>query len=413
MTNLVRINVLSISVILMFLFSGASVSGQYSQVMKKPDPLKELVALKAAPDWNARLLWASDAGVWSVELIDVIKQCAGFEIAALDDRGRCVLLNLNASKVSFWQPVMDGMWLGAVFQADIDPLWPGPELYVGGSRGNLYQIIAHPQGGFSSRIIAYFPGKEIHMIIAADLDSALAGKELYAGLVTGELFRIFPIAKEDRSSGKGDFMAKNPSLISASSCPGWKTVLVHKDPGRIRDGIILKNPETGSESMVYVSRSGRMAQLSSSPKSLNEKLIFNCKQGLARIDLGKSMDGEDLLYVAGDDGQVMRFQKDSGGVWRRELIYTGTAGARGIATGSFDKDQSCETVALFGYSGNVEILRRDDAGTWTSETIFTDLDKGHWLVTGDLDDRNSTDEIVISGYSGRVVLISRPPGYGK
>jgi hypothetical protein len=332
-----------------------------------PDPALDVVTLGAAGGWDARLLWTSDCGVWTVELAEVLPRAAGPEIVALDDRGRCALLNLYATKVSYWQPVMDGYWLGGVAHADIDPWLQGPELYLGGKRGNLYQVVPLEQGGFDSRVVAYFPGKEIHTLCAV-------GKVLYAGLISGEWMRLEPAAGE------------------------WKVHLAHRDPGRIRDAVVV-----GGKDVVYVSGSGRLVRLDGE----KETELYRCPQGLARIDRGSEPD---VYYAVGDDGQVMRIAK-SGGRYEKEMIYAGPPGARGIARGRFFEDPRVEGLALFGYSGNVEILRKTPAG-WKSEKIFRDVDKGHWLVAGELDDRNATDEIVISGYGGRVVLLSRPAGYG-
>lgn len=355
-----------IGLILIFVLTGCRTPFEKAEL----DPAKERVTLDAMGQWEARLLWTSDCGIWTVELVDVLPRVAGPEIAALDDRGRCALLSLYATKVSYWQPLMDGFWLGGITHAEIDPWVEGPELYLGGKRGNLYQVVPLEQGGFDCRVVAYFPGKEIHTLI-------VAGEVLHAGLVSGELMRLEPAAGE------------------------WKTQLAHRDPGRIRDAVVIDG-----KAMVYVSGSGRLVKLDGE----TETELYCCPQGLARIDSGAQAD---VYYAVGDDGQVMRVAKTGEGGYEKEMVYAGPPGARGIALGRFFDDPEEEGLALFGYSGLVEILRRDAAGDWISEKIFKDVDKGHWLAVGELDDRNATDEIVISGYGGRVVLLSRPPGYGQ
>jgi hypothetical protein len=219
----------------------------------------------------------------------------------------------------------------------------------------------------------------------------IPGNELYAALLTGELYLLDPSS----AGGSGE----------------WEKILVHKDPGRIRDAVVIESDREGGDALVYASRSGRAVRLEPGPQGFHEEVLYTCPQGLARIDQARRHDGARIFYVVGDDGQVTRIER-KGDSWSRELIYAGPAGARGVAAGHFDKDPLKETIALFGYSGNVEILRRDATGTWRGETIFTDVDKGHWLCAGELDDRNGTDEIVVSGYGKRVVMLSRPPGYG-
>jgi hypothetical protein len=380
--------------VLVFCFSaGCRVNAVQAGAGQAPlNPQDELVLLDAAQGWEARLLWTSDGGVWTVALLDVIEQCAGPEVVALDDRGRCALLGFYASKVSLWQPVMDGLWLGGVAHDDLDSKAPGAELYVGGKRGNLYQVVPLPQGGFNSRVIAYFPGKEIHTLVSADMTLAVPGNELYAALLTGELYLLDPSSRAENGE--------------------WKAVLVHKDPGRIRDAVVFESDKDAEDTIVYASRSGRVVLLEPRPQGFLEEVLYTCPQGLARIDQATGSDGSRILYVAGDDGQVMRFEDREGRPWSRELIYAGPAGARGVAAGRFDEDPGKESIAIFGYSGNVEILRKEPTGKWFAETIFTDVDKGHWLSAGELDDRNGTDEIVISGYGRRVVMLSRPSGYG-
>ena len=356
------------------------------------DPQEKPVFLEAAPGWTARLLWAGDVGIWTAEILDVIPPSAGPEVTALDDKGRCVLLGLDSNKVSLWQPVMDGRWLGAVARMQPDPRDPWPELFVGGERGNLYRVKPLPQGGFDARVIAYFPGKEIHTLFAADLNPLLPGRELYACLSTGEVFLV------DRPRSAGG---------------AWKTVLVYKDPGRIRDAVVYPAPEGAGEDVVCVSRSGRAVRLYRSIDGVAAQVLYTSPQGLSRVDLRLGGNGEPVLYVGGDDGKLLRFQEFEGGTWTGELVYAGPPGLRGVAAGRVDADPSVETVAVFGYSREVVILRRTGEGVWEEERVFTAWDKGHWLCAGEVDDRNGTDELVLSGYGARVVLLSRPPGYGS
>ena len=98
--------------------------------------------------------------------------------------------------------------------------------------------------------------------------------------------------------------------------------------------------------------------------------------------------------------------------WKKEIIFAGPQGLRGLVAGRFHENPEVETLAVFGYSKKVQILYKKPGMPWEVETIFEDRDRGHWLESAELDGRNATDEILGSGYGGRIFMLARPPGYG-
>ena len=354
------------------------------------DPARREVTLPSPSSWNASLvLDQQPTGIWTVKPMQVFEQYACPEVVALDDLGRCHVLVSYSGK---WTPVTtlsDGTWLGGLCQGDVAPEVPGPELYTGGKRGNLYQVVAHREGVLSSRRIAYLPGLEIHTLIATDLDRSRPGDELIAFTRPGGLYRLTPPA-----DGLGEFDVE----------------LVEELDGRIRDAVVLPTAAGSVPELATLSRAGRLALLRWEATGPRWETVFERAMGMGRLCLAPGSTAERLLlYSTCDDGTVWRHERVDGS-WSSELIYAGPQGPRGIAVGRFHEDPDVESVAVFGYSARVELLTRGPAG-WELETLFVDRDKGHWLSVAELDGRNGTDELVLSGYGARVVLLARPPGY--
>lgn len=356
------------------------------------DPTAGEVSLGSRGGFDATLAYHGAVGVWTVECLPVLGQYGCPQIVALDDAGRCIVLNSYSGK---WTPnvaVQDGQWLGGVAFADVDPRREGRELYIGGQRGNLYQVWPHPQGGFDANVIAYIPGHEIHTLVAGELDDARAGVELFAFTHPGGMYALQP-----------------------GSEPGTRfdCRLVQKLTGRVRDAAVVTDSRTGRPAVVTVSRAGEVALLTMVDGAPEWRTIFSTAMGLGRLAVRPGRAGDPLvLYITCDDGRIVRLAEQRPGEYHAETIYAGPQGPRGVGAGRFHEDATVEAIAVFGYSRRVELLTRSQRG-WLAETIFEDADKGHWLATGELDGRNTTDEIVLSGYSGRVVLLARPPGYGR
>jgi len=363
------------------------------------DPTQAEVPLPAADGWNGFLVYDAGVGVWTVAVLPVFGLYGSPEIVGLDDLGRCTVLISYSGKWTPLQTVQEGEWFGPVVRADVDPEHDGPELYVGGKRGNVYQIRTHPTGGFDARIVTHIPGEEVHTLAAADLRPDRPGDELYAFTHTGAAYELRP----------GDPREE------------FARVRVATLPGRVRDALVLPAPDGTAPRLAVANRAGEVALLSAGRDGLERRVILSEAMGFGRIARRTPPAGgsptaggaPEVLYVTRDDGLVLRLEERTpGGVWQREVVYAGPQGPRGLVAGRFDADPRRETIAIFGYDKKVQILSRAPGGAWEAETIFTDTDKGHWLAVGELDGRNGTDELVSSGYAGRIVMLSRPPGYG-
>ncbi|GJM20502.1 MAG: hypothetical protein DHS20C15_04170 [Planctomycetota bacterium] len=357
------------------------------------DPTKAEVPLPAGEGWEASLVLDNgDVGVWTVGTLKAFPLFALPEIFGLDDKGHCWLLAGYSGK---WTPnftVEDGAWLGALQQADVDPRVDGAEIYTGGKKGNLYQVVPLRDGGFDTRIIARFPSQEIHTLVAHDLMPEREGVELLVFTLRGEVYVVSP-------SGARDFDATPLANLEA----------------RVRQALVL-DADSERPMILAACRTGEVELLQWKPGGLERHLISREPVGTGRIAVAPG-SGEAgaawVLYVTRDDGLVLRFEGalDSS-TWKREVIYAGPQGPRGLAAGRFDADPTVETVAVFGYSKKVQLLSRPAGGDWSARTIFVDRDKGHWLASAELDGRNATTELIASGYGGRIVLLAREPGTG-
>jgi len=352
------------------------------------EPGKKQSPAESPPaEWTARILYESDATIWSLFVADLLPPVAGPEVVVMDDRGRAALLESRGEGPAHWWLTMDGLWLGAAAFGDVDRARPGGELYLAGGRGNVYQVVALGQGGFECRAVWFVPD-EIHALLLDEVVPHNPGPDLLACTLEGKIFLLTP-------GGGGDL---------------WRGSLLHQDPGRVRNVVAHDFlPELDGKEIVYVSKSGRLVLLGWRDGELEERIIYEDAQGLARVALGRATSGgTPPVYTAGDDGRIRRFAPDASGLWHSEVIYEFPDEARGVAVGHFTNDARTECVAVFGYSREVVVLERKVGGDrFQPTTIFTDSDKGHWLTAADLDLRNAYDEILICGYSGRVTLLTR------
>jgi len=356
------------------------------------DPTKREVPLPSASEgWNASLVMDNGGtGIWTVKSYDVFPQYASPELVGLDDRGVCHVIVSYSGK---WTPlgrVNDGKWLGGLTHGDIDPRISGSELYTGGAQGNLYQVVPYAHGALDNRLIAHFPGKELHTILSGDLDPRVEGAELLVFTRPGGLYRVTPTGEH------GTF----------------ESTLLEVLPGRVRDALLLPARAGHAREIAMVSRAGWFKILTITSEGLEWKTVHQEDMGMGRLAMRGGEGGEALVLYAGlDDGRILRHERAAGETWKTETIFAGPQGLRGIAVGQFDPDPAVESVAVFGYSGKVQMLTRSSTG-WEVETIFVDIDRGHWLGAAELDGRNGTREIIGSGYGGRIFLLSRPPGHG-
>lgn len=357
------------------------------------DPSRHEVPLPAAAGWQASLVFDNEGvGIWTTGTLDAFPQYGCPDIFGLDDRGRCVLLSSYSGKWTPHQTVEDGAWLGALSRLDLDPTVDGREIYCGGQRGNLFQIVPRRQGGFDVATIARFFDQEIHTLVGDDLLPSRPGDELLVFTQRGETYLVLP-------DGEGGFEATQIANLEA----------------RVRQALLL--PHTAGERpwIAAVSRSGEVLLLRLTDEGLEQRVILSEPMGLGRMALRTPTVSDEalVLYVTRDDGLLLRLQGTAADDrWQRELVYAGPQGLRGVAAGRFDADPEVETVAVFGYSSKVQLLSRRAGSPWSARTLFVDRDKGHWLATAELDGRNGTDELIASGYGGRIVLLAREPGSG-
>lgn len=351
-------------------------------------------AFTAGPGWTASLVHDNgNIGIWTNGAVDCYPQYGALDAFGLDDKGHCILLTSYSGKWTPYQTVEDGEWLGSFTHVDLDPRRPGREIYTGGKKGNLYQILAHPEGGFDTSIVARFPAQEIHTSIGGDLLPSRPGNELLIFTHVGNVFDLRP---------------------RPSDTLGFDAVPLPKLGGRVRGALLLPAASGEAPWIAAACRQGEILLLRMlEGGALESRVIATELMGLGRIALAPVQAGAPLvLYVTRDDGVVLRLERTASDEWTREIIYAGPQGPRGIVAGRFDADPAVETVAVFGYSKRVELLSRKKGQPWNVSVIFEDRDKGHWLSCAELDGRNATDEILASGYGGRLVLLARPTGYG-
>jgi ABC-type transport system substrate-binding protein len=367
------------------------------------DPKQGEVLIQTKGDWNTTLIHQGEAGVWCVKALTVFPQYGCPEVVGLDDKGRLLVFTSYSGKWTPNESVKDGTWLGGIAQLDLDPTVPGTELYTGGNGGTRYRVITRPEPRGASRLesleIGHIPADDVHTMIGGELLPSQPGDELLAFTGSGQLFAI-----EHRGASE-EYPASAFALRRLAQLSG-----------RVRDAVILPARAGEAPWIACVSRSQEIFLVRLTSTGIEQQLISSEGMGTGRIAL-RARDPRRpadplVLYATRDEGVILRFEGTPESGWKRELIYAGPQGPRGIAAGRFDADPEVETVAIFGYSKKVELLSRKAGGAWRAETIYDDADQGHWISAAELDGRNATDELVCSGFGGRISLLARKPGYG-
>ena len=359
------------------LFLVACTSAPAKSDARSPDPGSTAVEVTrpAADGWEAVVaLDTGGVGVWTVKSTDLADEWGGEEVVAVDDEGVCWLLVPYSGRWTALPSVSDGKWLGALAIGDLDPDQPGREIVTGGERGNLYLVQPHPQGGTGVRLLRWFPGEEVHTVIAADFDPGRRGDELLVFTAPGRVYL-------------GDldgFVDLGPTT------------------GRVRDALVDSADGGATPLVISVSRSGELERCRYTRAGIEREHVLKFETGLGRI-ARDARSGR--VYAGTDDGRVLRVET---GADVAEVIHRGALGVRGIAAGDFD-GSGREQVALCGYDGRVHLLRAEADGSWSDQVLYDDEAKLHWLWAAELDGRNSGPELLCSGYGGRVVLLRRVP----
>ena len=356
------------------------------------DPKDGEVALPAESGWNASLVLDNGkVGVWTVKSYKVFDRLGCPEIVGLDDKGRCIVLTSYSGRWTPLETVRDGKWLGGIDHADVDPVVPGPELYVGGEKGNVYEVVAAPRGRprRAPRRVAARPGDQHPG--GGGRRSARGPVELVAFTWPDGLYVLGPGAGKARF----DVLRRDPT------------------PERVRDAIVLPGAAGAAPEIVTASRNGHLS-LAPLPKDGPPRGADprGAHGDGPRRAASRVAGARTVLYSCLDDGRVLRHERAAPGAWATETIYLGPQGARGVVAGRSTRTRPSRRSRSSATPARVEMLSRR-ATAWTVETIFRDRDKGHWLAVAELDGRNATDEIVASGFGGRIVMLSRPPGYGR
>src|SRR5690349_19692722 len=177
------------------------------------------VLLGERAGWVASLVLdlGADTPLWTVASTKVLPQYGCDEVIGRDNRGQAHVLESYSGRWIPYTVIDDPAWLGAFAQGDVDARIPGPELYVAGKSGNVYQVVAHRQGVVDYRWLENIDGLEVHTLVAADVWPEHAGDELLAFTNPGALYVGVPHADRD----------------------GFAFEKVSDLPGRVRDAVLL------------------------------------------------------------------------------------------------------------------------------------------------------------------------------
>jgi hypothetical protein len=302
---------------------------------ESPDgnPRNGEVRIDAHGGWDGFVVWDTEGpGIWCVENIQVRPDLGCPEIVALDDDGRCTVLISYSGKWTPQHSVHSGTWLGPVVHGDFDPDVEGNELYVGGQSGSVYRVSPAAIDRLEDEEIAHFGRDEVHMLALGDYWPEREGPELVVFQRKGE---VHVLRHEN-----GEVVRSFAGLL----------------PGRVRDVRPYLVPGQRPR-LITASRAQEVALVGFDAEGhVEREVILKEPMGFGRLSQGVG-EFKNVWYTTRDDGLVLRLENVDG-TWRREAIYAGPQGLRGLAAGHFTDVDGEETVAVFGYSAKVQLLRR-------------------------------------------------------
>ncbi len=187
---------------------------------------------------------------------------------------------------------------------ELDAAHPGREIVVGGVRGVVELI----QFDTKKHQTIFDKGGSLHGLSVGELNPAYPSQEVVAVDEDGQLFVLFK---------DGD----------------WKSTLLLKDTGRLRDTVMgdFDRTHPGLEVLV-VGSSAKVIQVYAENGNWKTKIINQASEPLGRVAAGELFEkfpGPEVV-VAGDKGGVYLLKQNKG-TWESEEIYRDSEGLRGVA----------------------------------------------------------------------------------
>src|SRR5690606_865122 len=125
-------------------------------------------------------------------------------------------------------------------------------------------------------------------------------------------------------------------LVPHGDDAGFTMTEIARLPGRVRDALLL------GDRVLAVSRSGHLHELRATEAGLTDTVILHEASGLGRITRRPRTAPQqpEVVYVTRDDGVLLRLEEVGAGEWRREVVFVGSQGPRGVAAGRFQDRKS-------------------------------------------------------------------------
>ena len=249
---------------------------------------------EAPQNWNAKTLWESKEKIQRVIVADIDPKHEGDEIISVAANGEVVYSYLSSDKWANEILWIDAESLTGAAAGELDATHPGNEIIVGGTRGVVELI----QFDTKKHQTIFDKGGSIHGLSVGELNAAYPSQEVVVVDESGQLFVLF---KEK----------------------DWKSTLLLKDTGRLRDSVIgdFDRTHPGLEALV-VGTSAKVIQLYAENGNWTTKIINQTSEALGRIAAGEILgkfQGPEVVIV-GDKGGVylLKQEKDA---WNSEEIF--------------------------------------------------------------------------------------------
>ena len=327
---------------------------------------------------------------------------------------------------------------------DLDPRYPGNELYFTDNAGDVYQI--RKEGSFWIETLLWDgPSAILTGITAGDFDPRFIGPEIALAGNNGEVTEVifdgtswqaFSIwnsgfGKEDIEAGDFDPTSAGSELVVAGNQAtqgtwrivwngsSWSVNQIYSGGYVVAVGELNPN-RAGLE--IVVSSEGSTVLLEGSGTSWTPTTIATVGAGypLNYIEIGDvdtAYPGNEVIvnrHITDQEGWIYEIFNNAG-TWGNRIIWheDGTNltihHTHGMIIGEFDSTHlGLEIVASETNQPHTEgrfLLVKGQGESWSSEVIFRGPDEYHDLAYGDLDPALTGSEVVGTGHASEVVMV--------
>lgn len=317
------------------------------------------------------------------------------QAVCVDQAGDVALIRFDGSAARSEVIFRNGKELSALAIADVDATVEGPEIYVGGDRGNS-------QTG---------DGAVLQLVLTKDPAQRVVVRRVYQGPdFVHAVERVGPRGPNDVARLLVTTYGGEIHLLTPTKGEGeWDDRVLYRDPKpadpeapKIKDLAFLRDAAGNVTRRAIVALKGGRTLLLDVDRPAATKLVHEEPGGLSRV----TADASGGAYLTGYWGRVLHLVPD-GAAFRVDVIDEEgkDSGLRGLVLGDFPVGGGVRsTMAVFGFHKRCRALVAH-GDVLDPVTLYVDPERGHTIEAADVVAGNGADEILLGGYGKRVTML--------